>query len=166
MKITSSLIREEKTVIGNITIPSKSDRDAKIRTIKQALIDGIHINKTWAYYLGACELLNFINVVAQIYITDKFLNGQFLGLGRTVFDETVDGEMTPLDKVFPKITKCTFRKYGPSGTIMNYDAMCVLALNIINEKIYTLLWFWLIALSAITFLGLLWRIATIVLHSR
>jgi len=28
--------------------------------------------------------------------------------------------------------------------------MCVLALNIINEKIYVMLWFWLIVLAIIT----------------
>jgi innexin len=28
--------------------------------------------------------------------------------------------------------------------------MCVLALNIINEKIYVMLWFWLIILAVIT----------------
>lgn len=49
-----------------------------------------------------------------------------------------------------RITKCTFHKYGPSGTIERHDAMCVLALNIINEKIYVMLWFWLIVLAVIT----------------
>ena len=48
-------------------------------------------------------------------------------------------------KVFPKVTKCTFHKYGPSGTIEIRDGLCVLPLNILNEKIYILLWFWLVA---------------------
>ena len=47
-------------------------------------------------------------------------------------------------KVFPKLTKCTFHKYGPSGTIEIKDGLCVLPLNILNEKIYILLWFWLV----------------------
>ena len=51
---------------------------------------------------------------------------------------------------FLRITKCTFHKYGPSGTIERHDAMCVLALNIINEKIYVMLWFWLIILAVMT----------------
>ena len=48
----------------------------------------------------------------------------------------------PMAKVFPKVTKCSFHKYGPSGTIEIRDGLCVLPLNIINEKIYILLWFW------------------------
>merc|ERR1719471_1858696 len=30
--------------------------------------------------------------------------------------------------VFPKVTKCTFHKYGPSGTITRHDGLCILAL--------------------------------------
>ena len=33
-------------------------------------------------------------------------------------EERVD----PMSKVFPRVTKCTFQKYGPSGTIQNHDA--------------------------------------------
>jgi hypothetical protein len=38
-------------------------------------------------------------------------------------------------QVFPRLTKCTFYNYGSSGTIQAHDALCVLALNIINEKV-------------------------------
>jgi hypothetical protein len=53
-------------------------------------------------------------------------------------------------EVFPRVTKCTFHKYGSSGTIMKLDALCVLGLNIINEKIYITLWFWFIILAFLT----------------
>lgn len=64
------------------------------------------------------------------------------------------------------MTKCIFHKYGPSGTIQKHDALCVMALNIVNEKIYTVLWFWFIVLAVITGLGLLWRMLTMILHAR
>ena len=41
----------------------------------------------------------------------------------------------PFNLIFPKMTKCTLNAYGPSGTIEGHDALCVLAVNIINEKI-------------------------------
>lgn len=44
--------------------------------------------------------------------------------------------------------------------------MCVMALNIINDKIYTFLWFWYIILMACTLLGLFWRALTVCLHAR
>lgn len=41
----------------------------------------------------------------------------------------------PMEAVFPKLTKCTFFKYGPSGSIQRHDALCVMALNVVNEKV-------------------------------
>ncbi len=64
-----------------------------------------------------------------------------------------------------RVTKCNFHKYGPSGTIEKHDAMCVLALNIINEKIYVFLWFWFIILAILTSLYFLYVLSVIALPS-
>ena len=47
-----------------------------------------------------------------------------------------------------QITKCTFHKFGSSGSVQKFDGICVLPLNIINEKIYVFLWFWFLLLAA------------------
>jgi innexin len=41
------------------------------------------------------------------------------------------------------------------------DGLCVLALNIMNEKIYILLWFWFVSLAILSGLQLIWRLATL-----
>ena len=64
-------------------------------------------------------------------------------------------------QVFPRVTKCTFHKYGSSGTIMKLDALCVLGLNIINEKIYITLWFWFIILAILTALYTVYVVAIV-----
>ena len=64
----------------------------------------------------------------------------------------------PMAKVFPKVTKCTFHNYGPSGTVEKKDGLCVLPLNIINEKIYIFIWFWLIIITIVSGLALIYRI--------
>ena len=46
-----------------------------------------------------------------------------------------------------QITKCTFHKFGASGSVQKFDGICVLPLNIINEKIYVFLWFWFVLLA-------------------
>jgi hypothetical protein len=48
-----------------------------------------------------------------------------------------------------QMTKCTFYKFGGSGTIQRFDSLCVLSMNIVNEKIYIFLWFWFIILETI-----------------
>ncbi|XP_076387857.1 innexin inx7-like [Megachile rotundata] len=151
---------------NGVSVMSKAERDDKVRQIRVAFINRIHLNRPWAYYMCLCEVFNFINVLVQIYLTDWFLGGTFLGLGQAVAAGTIEGDMDPLDVVFPKVTKCVFHKYGASGTIQNHDALCVMALNIVNEKIYVFLWYWFIILAVLTGLGLLWRILTMVLHAR
>ncbi|XP_046740082.1 innexin inx7-like [Diprion similis] len=167
LQLTSLSLRDEPiTVNDTLTIPSRLDTEQKLQTIRTAFLNRLHVNRPWAYYLGMCEVLNFINVLAQIYVTDVFLGGAFLGLGQGVSEDKFDDEIDVLDLVFPKVTKCTFRKFGPSGTLQKHDALCVMALNVVNEKIYTFLWFWLIILAIITGIGLLWRILTMLLHAR
>merc|ERR550539_525656 len=71
----------------------------------------------------------------------------------------------PMNIVFPKVTKCTFHKYGPSGTITRHDGLCILALNIINEKIYVFLWFWFVSVAIFSAFALLYRMFIILIPS-
>ncbi|CAD1475104.1 unnamed protein product, partial [Heterotrigona itama] len=140
LQMASLAIHETPLKTENgMTIPSKDDRNEKIIQMRHAFLNRIHLNRPWAYYLGLCEVLNFINVLVQIYFTDWFLGGAFLGLGQAVAHDGLDGRVDALDVVFPKVTKCIFHKYGPSGSIQNHDALCVMALNVVNEKIYIFL---------------------------
>ena len=114
-----------------------------------------------------CELLNLVNVFLQIYFTDVFLGYQFTKYGREVFavsEEDLNSRVDPMHKVFPKVAKCTFNKYGPSGSIQTHDALCVLPLNIINEKIYIFLYFWFVFLAAVSCVWLIYRLLTIFSH--
>jgi len=114
-----------------------------------------------------CELLNLVNVFLQIYFTDVFLGYQFTTFGREVFavsEQDLTTRVDPMHKVFPKVAKCQFNKYGPSGTIQNHDALCVLPLNIINEKIYIFLYFWFVFLAAVSCVWLVYRLLTILSH--
>lgn len=114
-------------------------------------------------YFG-CEVLNFINVILQIYFIDFFLGYEFRTYGLDVLNYS---EMEPEERgdpmhiVFPKVTKCTFHKYGPSGTVELKDGLCVLPLNIINEKIFIAIWFWLVVVAVISGVFLLYRLATL-----
>jgi hypothetical protein len=143
------------------TLKESADQKSKKEEIlADYLSRNLHEHNGWALHFFLCELLNVINVVGQMFLTNRFLGGEFLRYGIEVIDfldQDPELRIDPMARVFPRITKCVFHKYGPSGTIQKNDAMCILALNIMNEKIYTFLWFWFIILAIISGLDLLWR---------
>ena len=95
---------------------------------------------------------------------DLFLGGMFSTYGVMVWNITnLDPEdrSDQMNLVFPKVAKCTFRRMGPSGTIQNYDGLCVLPINIFNEKIYIFMWFWFLILAVLTAVGMCYRMLTL-----
>ena len=70
----------------------------------------------------------------------------------SMMQEDPEDRVDPMARVFPRVTKCTFKKFGlkfqiiyfqnfqslllkkgPSGTLQTHDSLCVLPVNIINE---------------------------------
>ncbi|CAL7949281.1 unnamed protein product [Xylocopa violacea] len=72
-----------------------------------------------------------------------------------------EDRVDPMIYVFPRMTKCTFFKYGVSGEVERHDAVCILPLNVVNEKIYVFLWFWFLFLGVLSFITVLYRIVII-----
>ena len=88
---------------------------------------------------------------------DRFFEGTFLTYGIEVMNfaqRDQEDRMDPMVYIFPRMTKCIFHFFGRSGEIERHDAMCILPLNIINEKVYIFLWFWCIILILLTVLDL------------
>merc|ERR1712020_60970 len=113
--------------------------------------------------------LCLVNVIGQMYFTDRFLGYTWATYGWDVFAMTFgdpEGRADPMNVVFPKVTKCTFHMYGPSGTVTRHDGLCILALNIINEKIFVFLWFWFVVLAVISAAAVLYRVASLGLRVR
>ena len=78
------------------------------------------MNNTYAIVYFVCDILNFINTVGQMYFINLFLGGVFLTYGTDVLywaDTDPESRTDPLVEVFPRLAKCTFYKYGSSGTI-------------------------------------------------
>nr|AIJ10713.1 innexin 5 [Cancer borealis] len=118
----------------------------------------LHNHNTYAIKYIACEVLNFINVIVQIYWTDWFIGFEFLNYGTRVMDFTnqdIGTRHDPMDRVFPKVTSCSFYQVGRGGGETEHTALCVMPLNVLNEKIFIFLWFWYIIVAALTGLGVL-----------
>lgn len=154
------------TFDSKYTLYPKSELDKKVEIACDAFQKHIMINHLWSVKHVLCETLNLVNVLAQVWSTNRFLGGRFYRLGVDFIEEDFSGTMDVLDTIFPKVTKCHFHKYGPSGTIQKHDALCVMALNVINEKIFTFLWFWYAIIIFVSVIALIWRIITFFCYSR
>ena len=43
-----------------------------------------------------------------------------------------------------QVASCTYYQYGAGGRQDSLNALCILALNIIIDKVYLIIWFWYI----------------------
>lgn len=113
-----------------------------------------------------CEICNFVNVVCQFILMEKFLGGQFssyavemMGFKKDPYE--ISYALFPGYRVFPRMTKCIYYEYGHSGDINKKDILCLLPLNIIHEKIYVFLFIWFLILSTVSGIVIVLRIASI-----
>lgn len=107
-----------------------------------------------------CEFLNLVNVITQMLLLDAFFNGAFTTYGTDVLSHIIDDTEydDPFRTRFPKLAKCTYRYIGPSGSIATRQPLCILPQNILNEKVFAILWFWFVILATITSMQLVYRL--------
>ena len=70
-----------------------------------------------------------------MFLLDRFFDGTFITFGIEVIsfaDRDQEDRIDPMVYVFPRMTKCTFHKFGTSGEVEKHDALCILPLNIFN----------------------------------
>ncbi|XP_022694844.1 innexin inx2-like [Varroa jacobsoni] len=152
-----NIVRE---IRGSFSEPKKMTK--VLYPVVYCMQNGINLRYGLGYVL--CEMLNLVNVVGQTYLMDRFLGGEFFKYGLQVISFTEWSQeirYDPMIKLFPRVTKCTFRTFGSSGDVEITDHMCLLSVNIINEKVYLLLWFWFFGLTLITLLSVLYRVAVL-----
>jgi len=161
-----------KMLVGDLTNPiyivQKSERKERVEMIAKYFKESTSAHGGYAIHFFMCEILCLLNVIGQIYLTDRFLGYSFSTYGWDVFtlnNMNPEDRPDPMNVVFPKVTKCTFFKYGSSGTIENRDGLCILALNVINEKIYVFLWFWFVIVAIFSVCTLIYRIIIVLVPS-
>lgn len=104
----------------------------------------------------------------QMFLMNKFFNGAFFTFGLEVIafsQRDQEDRIDPMIYIFPRMTKCTFNKFGASGEVEKHDTLCILPLNIINEKIYIFLWFWFLILGGVTAIMIFYRFLIVVSSS-
>jgi len=131
-----------------------------------------HHNSWYFANFVMCEILNFVLLFAQFQMTDNFLSKKFRWYGWEAFEyyyyyteeERRSPEMglkNPMCRVFPTVTSCNLPNVGAGGGEQVHNGLCVLTQNIINEKIFLILWWWYAILAPISVAFFFYRICTI-----
>jgi len=143
------------------------DQDEKREKLVQFFCRNIH-NKYNIYFCGFvfCELLNLVIVAVQFVITHRFLHYRFLTYGFQVWqyyllppeEQRMPGVKNPMCNAFPRIANCDYWRWGSGGRQESINAICILALNIINDKVFLVLWWWFLMLVIIGSVRIIYRV--------
>ncbi|EDV46793.1 innexin inx6 [Drosophila erecta] len=111
-----------------------------------------------------CELLNLLISILNFWLMDVVFNGFWHKYIHAlaaipVYDWNLWNLMT--SRVFPKVAKCEMFVYGPSGTPNILDILCMLPLNILNEKIFAVLYVWFLFIAMLATINILYRLLLI-----
>merc|ERR1712223_1650941 len=146
------------------------DQDEKREKLVQFFCRNIH-NKYNIYFCGFvfCELLNLVIVAVQFVITHRFLHYRFLTYGFQVWqyyllppeEQRMPGVKNPMCIAFPRIASCDYWRWGSGGRQESINAICILALNIINDKVFLVLWWWYLILMFVGIIRIIFRFVQI-----
>lgn len=137
-------------------------------------------NETKRYYFTfvVFEMLNYFVGILVFALTDKFLSGKFSNYGLDTInylngngkivevtgkDGTISGTVNPMCNLFPTIVNCEFSYYGVTGNADQKSTICLMGQNIMNQKIYLVLWIWFVILFGVSATMFTYRIATFTL---
>jgi len=121
----------------------KAEHKAAILEYFSPSKEGNWYHNLYAYKYAFCELLNFINILTQVFLIDAYLDNEFSNYGTSILSVSQSRSYYRNDKmnqVFPLMTMCQVSIFGFAGNLVPHDALCVLPINILNEKIYIFTW--------------------------
>uniref|UniRef100_A0A2A4K6A3 Innexin n=1 Tax=Heliothis virescens TaxID=7102 RepID=A0A2A4K6A3_HELVI len=149
----------------DVGVCTEIEKKTKKKLILDYLWENLRYHNWWAYRYYLCEGLALVNVIGQMFLMNRFFDGEFLTFGLDVIaymESDQEDRIDPMIYIFPRMVKCTlFNKFGSSGEVERHDALCILPLNVVNEKIYVFLWFWFVILGILTFITLVYRLVII-----
>lgn len=100
------------------------DSEAKLALLLKTFRHNLQNKYTsYATVFFLCELLNFVNVVGQFFLTNAFLQDQFMFYGISVAryyqlppeETSMQGFLNPMCEAFPRVASCTYWQYGSGG---------------------------------------------------
>jgi hypothetical protein len=110
---------------------------------------------TCAFKLVLAQVICLVLSITQLYLMDVVMGYQFLHLGKHIF--TLEQLSLALNKVFPIVVACDMKYFGHTGLPVQVSGMCTLPINIVNEKIYFILFVWYVFLIIVSVALIAWE---------
>lgn len=130
----------ETQIVDHLLLNNKIDRfdESKQDQMRDYIIDLLirsrRICRNSKYYVHIfTEFLNLFSAALQILFMNKFFNMNFLHFGFKLWNYS-----DPMAKAFPNLTKCNLHAYG----YPDVNFTCILPINLLNQKVYFVVWLW------------------------
>jgi hypothetical protein len=94
------------------------------------------------------KVLYIANVIGQLFMLNHLLGTDFHYYGLDALIMWSQGQDISETERFPRVTMCDFKVRFTPGNIQRYTVQCVLPINLFHEKIYLIIWFWMVFLAA------------------
>jgi len=134
-----------------------SDHGQKLRKVVETFEDTKGQHNLWAWKYYACEFLTLANLILQFVITDIFLQGHFRAVALDGLD--TDEHVS----VLPITGSCHLSTFGLAGGENAHNPICVLPLNMINQKYFSFLYVWMGLLVVLTLGIITFRVLMVIL---
>jgi len=162
--------KSEGGMIGQLLTGLSSDPltetpvDDQVATLGDFLLTHRGWFNITAFKLLLCQAASFFSSLGQLYVMDLFLGRRFLNFGSNIFNYT--RLRAALVEVFPRVVMCSMDTFGVTSSVTKASGMCTLPVNIVNEKIYLILWFAFLAHTIVSLLQLIRQAALLMVSLR
>jgi len=153
---------------------AKISRDPLIETPLEEQVEGLSnflaSNPKWycryANWRLLCVFSTLFVAVLQAYVLDLTFDHQFITMGLDLLNASEGWEHHRIvEDVFPLVTNCKMKYVGPTGKPLEDSGMCVLAINILNQKIFAVTYFLLLGILIYTTLVVFYEIVLMCMPS-
>jgi len=118
---------------------------------------GEHVKKRCSLTIGFLfyKLWNLLHSVGQFIVMNRLLAPHYSMWGFDIIRDLANGQHWQESGVFPRVTLCDFQIRHFGNQVNRHTIQCVLKINMFNEKIFLMVWFWLVLLSIINAINFL-----------
>ena len=117
-----------------------------------------YLEKNYLSYLYILvKMAYMLSLFSQVIILNRLMGQDFSKLGIHLIDSFISDAHWPQLAIFPRISLCEIY-IREIATVHPYLIQCVLRINLFNELIFILVWFWLLFIISLTSVDLMIRL--------